>query len=144
MNKNLSKSLTVTNISQITVLILLLLLGIWAYVSYKNYSINSVQNTALETSETQGKVEGVRKIQNMEVPEYIPIIPTAQITSLDKNNGAISITFETELTEDEIKAYYAEYLSLNGWQATTKNTYTRGDQTLLLEIVNNVGKITFF
>ena len=48
------------------------------------------------------------------------------------------------LTEDEIKAYYAEYLSLNGWQATTKNTYMRGDQTLLLEIVNNVGKITFF
>jgi len=139
-------------------------IGSFLYFQYKSDKTDSYLTSEL------GRVAGISDSKVVDLTKEIPIIPEAEIISVDtshnegsgverrvtsQNEGSgvkrrvtsqnsAAITVQSTLPQEEIETYYDDHMLLNGWNQTDENTYKKEDRELKIEITEDIIKLTLY
>lgn len=120
------------------VLTILSIQGIIASVIYFNDVSDQTNKYLVEES---GRVAGVSSSNIVDLSLEIPMMPEAEIVTVDTSINSASVTLESKKNEEEIKTYYEDYMILNNWEQIGQNTYFKDEKTLTIEISENIIKL---
>lgn len=89
-----------------------------------------------------GTVAGAETKKVEDLTKELPILPNAEIISVDTSSQMVSVTLETTEPKEQAQTFYDDYLFLNGWERTDDGKYTKNNKLMSLSINENVIKIT--
>jgi hypothetical protein len=121
------------------ILVLLSIQGVVGSIIF--FEKKSEKITDYLTMET-GKVAGKSTSKIIDLTKEIPMIPNAEIASVDTFQNSASVTLQSLLPEEEIRTYYDDFMLLNDWEQIGENNYQRNDKQLHIEITGNLIKLT--
>lgn len=121
------------------ILVVLSLQGVIGSIMF--YRQQSEKVTSYLTSET-GKVAGASTSEIIDLSKEIPLVPGAEVSSIDTSQNIVSLTVESSLPEEEINTYYDDFMLLNGWTQISDNEYQKENKKLKIEVTGNIIKLT--
>lgn len=92
-------------------------------------------------SET-GKVAGIEDNKIVDLTKEIPIMPDAEIVSVDTSYTSAAITTQIDVPHEQIQTYYDDHMLLNDWVQTGTNIYQKDNKQLEIEITEDIVKLT--
>ena len=120
------------------ILVLLSVQGvIGSIIFFEKESDKIIDYLTLET----GKVAGASTSEIIDLTKEIPIIPDAEISSVDTFQKSASVTLQSSFPEEEIKTYYDDFMLLNDWEQIDVNRYQKANRQLEIDITGNLIKL---
>ncbi|OGC51539.1 hypothetical protein A2982_02945 [candidate division WWE3 bacterium RIFCSPLOWO2_01_FULL_39_13] len=137
MSDQSSRKLTGYRLAILSALIILPLLtgaGAYYYFGKTGAKINQDLLTQAESGEVAGS-----KIKNVkDLTQIAPIMPDAQISSIDTSGNRVNLTLESDKTDSEIKDYYDSYFSSSGWESSDRGVFSKDSKNIQIEIKDGV------